>query len=85
MIIIWSRLVWESPGMCLKYLLCRRGTLHFFFNKNVVSQIFEHGYFSKNELSSRTQLLGNLFGEISHKSGLYGPYGRCWFSLNSDM
>ena len=47
----------------------------FFSAKNIISRNFGHGHFSKNEFASKTSLLGRLFGEMSHKSDSYGPYG----------
>ena len=40
---------------------------------------------SKNEFSSKTRFLGHFFGEISHKSGSYGPHVPFWFSAKSDF
>ena len=42
-------------------------------------------YFSKNEFSSKTRFLGHLFGEMSHKSCSYGPYGPFRFSEKSEF
>ena len=40
------------------------------FSKKINMVSFQH-----SEFSSKTQFLGHSFGEISHKSSSYGPYG----------
>ena len=57
----------------------------FFWPKSPFPEILDMVIFQKSEFSSKTRFLGHLFGEISHKSGSYGPYGPFRFSVKSEF
>ena len=80
-----SHLDWEHSGMCLRPLRRCRGIAQLFSAKHGISQTVGHCHFSESECSSNTHVLGNLFGEISHASGSYGPCQPCWVLVEHDI
>ena len=57
----------------------------FFPPKTAFPKMLGMAIFSKNEFSSKTQFLGHLFREKSHKSYSYGLYGPFRFSVKSEF
>ena len=70
-------------NLCFAVGAPRKG--FFFWPKIAFPKILDMAIFQKNEFSSKTRFLGHLFGEISHKSGSYGPYGPFRFSVKSEF
>ena len=57
----------------------------FFWPKSPFPEILDMVIFQKSEFWSKTRFLGQLFGDMSHKSCSYGPYGPFRFSLKSQF
>ena len=66
-------------------LLWRHPAGAFFWPKSAFLEILGMAIFQKCQFSSKTRCLGHLFGEISHKSCSYGPYGPFWFWVKSEF
>ena len=77
----------EYSGICLQPLFCCRGTPQglFFWPKRAFPKILDMAVFQKSQFWSKTRFLGHLFGEMSHKSCSYGPYGPFRFSVKSEF
>ena len=78
--------VGNSPGyvynLCFAVGAPRR---FFFWPKTAFPKILDTVIFQKSEFSSKNSILGHLFGEMSHKSSSYGPYGPFRFSVKSEF
>ena len=85
--IIWSQWDWGCSGMCLKPLFCCWDTPQGFFSvkHNIFRQKTNISFFRNKYILSKTRFLGNLFGERSHNSCLYGPYEPFRCSVKSEF
>ena len=55
----------------------------FFLPKTVFPEMLDMATLKKTQFSSKTPFLGHSFGEISQKSGSYGPYGPFRFLVKN--